>query len=69
MNCYLTGFKGNTVNAIVDFGILESHIIASVNVPSIGIGDEIGAGRHGADVDVIIKNIFTFVNLSGMRTT
>jgi hypothetical protein len=68
MNYYLTGLKGNTIIAIVDLGILDPHIVASVNVPSIGIGDEIGAGRHGADVDVIVKNIFAFIDLLKVRT-
>jgi hypothetical protein len=67
MDCYLTWFKGNAIIAIVDFGILDSHIIASVNVPSIGIGDEIGAGGHSTYINVIIEYIFTFVDLSEMR--
>jgi len=59
----LTGFERDTVVSIDNDRIKNSYVIASINVPSVGVGGFLGRGRYSMDIDVVVNNVLTFVDL------
>jgi hypothetical protein len=59
----LTGFKGNAIIAVVDNRVLNHYVIASVDIPSVGVCCATCRSRDGTDVNVVEHDILAFVNL------
>lgn len=60
----LTGLESDAIVTVDNHRIQYLNIIASVDVPSVRIGGAMGGIGDGMDIDVVVNNIFAFVDLN-----